>query len=525
MIFKQLDFISPTVTFYHKGYLSHSSILSGILSLFSFIIIIMMAVNFSFELFKRQNPNVSYFNSFEEDAGIIPLNSSSLFHFISLKLNKTRFYDEGVDFRSFRIIGLEAYYQTYIMSKNLSKFDHWIYGYCDKEKDAENIKNLINLNFFPNSACIRKYYNAKEQKYYDTWDSNFRWPVIAHGTYNSENKFYCIVLEKCSNQTLNLILNGNNDCRSDDEIKEIIGFSSAAHLYFIDNYIDVLNYTNPITHFLYQVENTIQSSNFVTNNINFNPSLIKTHNGYFLDNIEHELSFSFERNDVKYNDDNYPIYTVYYLWLKNRINYYERNYKKIQDVISDIGGIFHFISFIAIYINRLYNNYIVLSDTEELLRFLISAERERHKRSIIGHSKKLKDIKEINNKNIHKPNNEKIKEEKKEKKKNIEENNSKSKDICLTNNRFEINLEKINLNRKNAIKKNFNFWYFFLFKLTFEKKHNFFKVYQDFRIKIISEEHLIRNHLNIYNLLRVNERKINSKKRHSYEMKDLLSLI
>ena len=172
--------------------------------------------------------------------------------------NKQRFYDEGVDFQSFRIIGLEEYYTKYIsFNKNLSRFDHWLYGYCDKEKDAKNIENLINLSFFPNSACIRKYFNSKEQKYYDTDDPNFRWPVIAHGTYNSQNKFYCIALEKCAEETINLI-DGNKHCKSDDEIKELIGMSSAAHFYFIDNYIDVLNYKNPITKFLYRIENAIQ---------------------------------------------------------------------------------------------------------------------------------------------------------------------------------------------------------------------------------------------------------------------------
>ena len=95
----------------------------------------------------------------------------------------------------------------------------------------------------------------------------------------------------------------------------------------------------------------------------------------------------------------------------------------------------------------------------------------------------------------------------------------------ISSNRIEIDrIDKNNIFRKNDINTNFNFWYFFLYKLSFEKKNLFFKLYQDFRIKIISEEHLIKNHLNIYNLLRVNKRKINSRKRHIYEIKDLLNL-
>ena len=77
----------------------------------------------------------------------------------------------------------------------------------------------------------------------------------------------------------------------------------------------------------------------------------------------------------------------------------------------------------------------------------------------------------------------------------------------------------------NSSKKINHFWNYILFKLSINKNNNSFEVYKNFRIKIISEEHLIRNHLNIYNLLRVNERKINSRRRYSYQLKDLVKLI
>ena len=49
------------------------------------------------------------------------------------------------------------------------------------------------------------------------------------------------------------------------------------------------------------------------------------------------------------------------------MNYNERSYKRIQDVISSIGGIYQFITVASICINKLFNNYIILSDTEILL--------------------------------------------------------------------------------------------------------------------------------------------------------------
>ena len=49
-------------------------------------------------------------------------------------------------------------------------------------------------------------------------------------------------------------------------------------------------------------------------------------------------------------------------------------------------------------------------------------------------------------------------------------------------------------------------------------------MYKNFRIKIISEEHLVRNHLNIYNLLKVTESK-RLDRQNSYQLNDLISLV
>ena len=543
MFLKQLDCLSPTITVYYKGYLSHSSIFSALLSIFSYVLIILIAITFSLDLILRQNPTSFYFNRFEEDAGIFALNTSSFFHFISLSINLEANIDEGVDFHSFRIIGLETYYFNYILtSRNISNFDHWLYGYCNKEKDIEGISNLVNHTFIQKSACIRKYFNSKEQKYYDTWEPNFRWPVMAHGVHHSDNKFYCIILEKCEEETINLILNGNNHCRRHDEIKEIIGYNSVAQLFFIDKNIDVLNYKNPITKFLYSIDNYIEIDGYIVNYMYFFPSLVKTHNGLVFDKINKELSFTFERNEAAIYYDNDVTYAVYYLWLNNRMNYYERSYKRIQDIISSIGGIFHFITFVSIFINGLYNNYILLSDTENLLNSLIDFEKNMlyHFKTIKKDTKKMQDI---NNKKNEIKSSNKRGFNYEDSKHNIntkinDKNFSKSNNFCITDNKDTIinNINQVQKknkkddNKKDEYIKNFKkinhyFWQYALFKFSFEKKYISFKAYQKFRIKILSEEHVIRNHLNIYNLLRINKRKMNLKRCYSYQLKDLINII
>ena len=64
------------------------------------------------------------------------------------------------------------------------------------------------------------------------------------------------------------------------------------------------------------------------------------------------MSFTFERNDeFTYNVPNSNIFCMYNLWLKNRMQCYDRTYKKIQDVISNIGGVAQGITYIAVFLN------------------------------------------------------------------------------------------------------------------------------------------------------------------------------
>ena len=331
-------------------------------------------------------------------------------------------------------------------------------------------------------------------------------------------------MERCEESTINLILGKDIHCRNESEIRL---YNSAAHLFYIDNYIDVLNYKNPITKYFYRIENSLQNNNYPINHLNFNPSLIKTHNGLITDKIKNEISYSYERNNAySYNDDN-KTYTVYYFWLNNRMNYYERSYKRIQEIISSMGGIYEFITFVAIFINKIYNKYIVLSDTEYLLNSSIYFQRKIQLKKRHNGSKEIRDLE--NNRKIYKNsyklryNSEELNPKMSEEIKEID--NSKSQRIFITDVENKKKIYEKNIKRDNINKNNKSFLSYIIFLLSCEKKYNSFKIYHKFRIKIISEEHLIRNHLNIYNLLRVNEKKIIYRRRNSYKLKDLIKLI
>jgi len=559
MFIKRLDYLSPPVTFYYQGLLSHSSILSGIISIFSIFGIIAFAVYFSLDIIKKKDPKTFSFNSFIEDAGIFSINASSLFHFISMASLSSNYMKDGIDFTTFNIIGFEDYYEAYLSNKNLTNYNHWLYGRCSNQTDTEGISHLINYEYFERSACIRKYFNKIDQKYYNTGDPKFRWPVISHGTYNKIYGVYNIIIERCQNNLIKLILGEGHECQKISEFEELYrNFSiyGEAFIYFINNYVDILNYTNPYKKYIYEVETFLPKNSFITNHLNFNPSIVKTHNGLIFDNIEEQYAHIYDRNDV-FNTGKTDIFIAYVFWLKNSRYYNERIYKRIPDIISSIGGVYQFITIISIYINSLYNHYIVLSDTENLLHSSIYSEK--HINNKIEKGKKTKKEKEKEKENSK---NKKIKELDKEKN-NIEKKNSLTqkvkndklcrnmKNIQLNNNsqscNFFVSLDKINANietnnfnnnlnnikikdnnfeRKKTLKRRIiHFFDFFQYELSCcKKKNNYFKVYKDFRIKIISEEHLIRNHLNVYNLLRITERKRHYR-RNSYHIKDVIKLV
>ena len=156
MIFKKVDFLSPPVTLYNHGVLSHSSAMSGILYIISLLIIFGFGLYYFLKLIKREEPEAFFYNHFIEDAGEFTLNSSSLFHYISLYNVKDPDSFKGFDFESFRLVGIDTYLSYYEADKNLSNFDHWLYGFCNNESDTKGISHLTTHDFLTSSACILK---------------------------------------------------------------------------------------------------------------------------------------------------------------------------------------------------------------------------------------------------------------------------------------------------------------------------------------------------------------------------------
>ena len=301
MLFYNLDYLSPKITLYYNGYLSHSSIISIIISIISIILILVLFINFLYDIILRKNPSSSYFNVFNEDVGVFEINNSSLFHFVNiLQINRGIHINEEVDFTIFNIIGSDIYGDGFLNNQNengLNKMTHWIYGFCNKNINTEGLDDLLTYDFFEKSACIKKYYNSSEGKYYDIGHPKFKWPEIAHGTFNELNTLYGIYVQKCNNKTIKNILGNDYNCKSDSEIDKYFNneVTRLFNFYFINNYINVLDYKNPNKKYFYKIETSFYPNQYTQNNINFNPVTIRSHDNFFKDDAKDEVSYIYDR--------------------------------------------------------------------------------------------------------------------------------------------------------------------------------------------------------------------------------------
>ena len=520
MFLYYIDILSPQITLYHRGLLYHSSYLSGILSILFCLVVIVFSAFYLRILWDRERdkPKMLTFSGFIEDAGEYIINSSSFFHFLSINTKMNSLKDEGFDFTLFRIIGTNKYFEASSIEKNISKIDHWLYGQCINETDTQGISYLVYQDYFNKSACIKKYFNSKEGRYYSTNEVGFKWPVIARGIFNHDSQFYNIVVEKCHQESLDEISDKDYKCKNETEIDDILKYV-IIHLNFIDEYIDLQIYANPIKKYFYRIENKIEKEVLSLNHLSFSPTLLKTNDGILLHKAKEEISYSFNRNELYTLNNNNNCYMIYYFWLINKLNYCERTYNRLQDIISDIGGTYEVILTLFILINKIFNYYAILGDTEELLSLCPCSIKEIMKKERMKikklKQKKIKNLKELDpqkkekeklKNNISSKSNEQVLDK-------IYDNKVQSSSKNINNFTFIIedefkyenseiyNNKDTNKNFKSNNTINYNkkikFWEYLIYKITFGKKNNKIKLFENFRTNIISVENIINNYLSI----------------------------
>lgn len=131
--------------------------------------------------------------------------------------------------------------------------------------------NFTNLEgkIINESACIQRYYNHHDKKYYGLEDPKFKWSHISYGDLSGNNDIYTLFIEKCQENTLKELFGNGIHCKSDSDIKINIEYGIWVKLIFYDNYINLLDYKHPNDSFLDYLEYSLNNDFITINNVHF----------------------------------------------------------------------------------------------------------------------------------------------------------------------------------------------------------------------------------------------------------------
>ena len=392
MFIKNFDLFSNQITLFFNHNDKHSSIFSGILSLIYFIIILYFCILFSLDFLLKRNPNAFFYKRYVNEVGKYTLDPNGIFHFISFNSDKQ--YGIEIDKRAFTIIGVTENDSIMQEKNNITLYDHWIYESCDQVDVMKLKKYFTNeiKEYYYNSLCIKKFYNKTTKQIILKGNNDFSFPFLEHGSSKLNNKIYGIYIQMCQNNT---IINDNNCYPINtilNKLKSILNYG----ITFLESYIDVQNYNEPIQKVFHRVTNEFNEKVFTLNHLNFYPIIVNTHSGIIFDTLTTRYSYNFNYNQRLVSDinENY-IFGTFNFWMENNLNIYERSYAKLQDVAGGVDGIIEIIMILFEFINTFfYEDYNITHDTNKLL-YNMSAKKNLDIK--INYNIEMKKEEKINN--------------------------------------------------------------------------------------------------------------------------------
>ena len=358
MLLNKFDFISPQITLYYHKQERHVNPFSGCLTLTVYISILICSLIFLIQFISKSEPIIFFYKYYENDVGYYYFNTSNFFHYVTFGSNL-------IDYSSVNIIGVPKFIQSYTQNNTLSLLDtYYIYGQCS-ERDIKglNVDNINKTEFTTNAACIRSMYNKQQNKFITTEDDDFYYPDLRHGASNPNYNLYAVIIELCRNDSQF----NDNRCNSPEQIEQYISTLNAVSLYVVDHIVNVEDYNKPIISFLNKISSGTISNSFNSNQLNFNPLIVKTDHGVLFSSFEDIKSHIFDQN-VKSRMDagNTGIIAAYNFWIQNNVQIYSRSYKKLQDTCANIGGVSKMILIICDVVNYVFRELTFVLDTMKL---------------------------------------------------------------------------------------------------------------------------------------------------------------
>ena len=471
MFLSKFDFISSEITLYYRGKERHSSISSGIISILLIIFIIALLLYLSFDFLFKKNPSSIFYKNYIDEVGKYYLNSSSLFHFVFLNLADS--FNVTIDNRFFNIVGITVHDGTYITNTNLTNYDFYIYGPCDFD-DVGELKDILiddYLEYFKYSYCIKKFYNKTSKTVITKNDPKFIYPSIEHGASKKDNTHYNIYILRCQN----ISIVNNNTCYTEDYRAKYNGY--LYNIIFINQNGYVNDFRHPIHYNFQRVSNLFNQKTYSANHLNLSPLVIITDDGNFFESKSSIKTFTYDFNEKLITESDI-IFGSFHFWMQNEASFYERNYKKLQDISGNIDGTLEILMLIIKGLNFLFFNEEIEKQIKEKYK-----KQNLHNSSIIKKKSLIYDNKLNFNTNIQR--------------RSFINMSPLMMHTKITTRKK--NSKKILKSIKTEIEKEFKkiTWYEALCGTKFLNKNIYINFIKNKRIKILSEESILKFYINI----------------------------
>lgn len=364
MIIKDFDYLSSSITLYFSNSSSHRSLVSGILTVLHCLVLVITSTYYISIVFNKSNLTSFYFKTYIDDPGIYEINSTSFFHYLTFKDNFV--YDS----RAMAIIGAEINLFDVFTNKTEYDIDHWVYSECNPSKSASpSISKKVKDE---SGLCITEFYNSSSRKFYKLNEEGYKSPTIQHGVGNYNGIPYGIFFKHCKNTTK------ENRCYSKEGIYQVYEKLTSVTMNVLDPYVDVENYKNPFIENINSYNVGIVKDYIRVSHSYFNPARIKTNTGILFNTYDYQTSYSFTQ-EVRgsYETNNTEIEAMFFFWMYNHIDSYDRKYLQLIDILAIVSGIFKLSWIIFFGTNILINEYISHRDFENFLVEKISKRKNQ----------------------------------------------------------------------------------------------------------------------------------------------------
>lgn len=363
-IINNLDFLGFKPSLYVNSQPRYRSEFTLILSIFVIILSIFCSAYFGSELFLRSSANVVAIRESREDFLSLPISNKGFLFLLGIQYSNNSYY---TDPSIFQVEAVGEIRQN-IVNETTGKYE--------LNSSRLNIKMDLCSKFYTMDIIEIEEIKEIEGKIFNL-DKLFcaepdQFSIMGFSGSKTPFSFIRVNFNKCENSTLN-----NFSCKPQQQIDKIIQNSFISMTYTSFD-LNQLNFTNPIRKSFYDDYNVLNSEASLEYAVKIEPLKFKSNNGIIFNSYEVKEGISYSTKTFTRFIKSKNIFSITFEGNPTG-SLYLRNYLKLQNVATQIGGFIKIIMLVAAAISHVYSEYFFY------VKFLnnILEEKETEKENMI----------------------------------------------------------------------------------------------------------------------------------------------